>query len=176
MYNAVHYRRPSLRPVIMSYQRSSQGSSRSWVTNKLSLLIALYDCYEQIISIDCSQLGIRLRQLEKFHTRAAIDSLTPFDDTRLNEHVRVSYLYPQTLYRIRYLDIIPSKKRTWKANLCTLYFCPSQVMPMKVRSIHLPPVSPFTYNIQGVPVLKVHIYIFQFKNKNGVKNYIRKIL
>ena len=30
-------------------------------------------------------------------------------------------------------------------------------------------------NIQGVPVLKVHIYIFELK-KNGVKNFIRKIL
>ena len=27
--------------------------------------------------------------------------------------------------------------------------------------------------IQGVPVLKVHIYIFELK-KNGVKNYINK--
>lgn len=74
--------------------------------------MALYDCYEQIILIDCSEHGIRLRWMEKFHTRTAIDSLTPFDDTRLNEHVRVSYLYPQTLHRIRSLDVIPSKIRT----------------------------------------------------------------
>ena len=28
-------------------------------------------------------------------------------------------------------------------------------------------------NLQGVPVLKVHIYIFEFQKK-GVKNYIKK--
>ena len=29
--------------------------------------------------------------------------------------------------------------------------------------------------IPGVPVLKVHIYIFEFQKKNGGKNYITEI-
>ena len=31
------------------------------------------------------------------------------------------------------------------------------------------------FTIPGVPVLKVHIYIFEFQKKNGVKNYITEI-
>ena len=35
--------------------------------------------------------------------------------------------------------------------------------------------NPVSRNIPGVPVLKVHIYIFEFQKKNGGKNYITEI-
>ena len=44
------------------------------------------------------------------------------------------------------------------------------------RHVHLFPPWLYATFIQGVPVLKVHIFIFELKKKNGVKNYIRKIV